>query len=53
MDMRVIEQLLGPGMENGKYADGRANKTRVAGKLDDRLRRCLHERGIAVPLVAP
>lgn len=52
MDMRVIEKLLGPGMENSQHANGRTDKARIAGELDDRPRRSLHQGGVAVALVA-
>src|SRR5208283_589058 len=41
MDMGVIEELLGPGMEHGQHADGAADKALIAGQLDDGLRRRL------------
>ena len=37
MDMGVIVQLLGPGVEHGHHADGAADKAAIAGELDDGL----------------
>src|SRR4051812_8975113 len=36
MDMRVEDQLLGPGVQNGEHADGTAHVARIAGEFDDR-----------------
>jgi hypothetical protein len=38
-------------MEDGQHAWGAAEEAGVAGNIDDRVRRSLHEQGIAVPLV--
>mgnify|MGYP006178401063 CR=1 FL=1 len=51
MDMRVVKELLGPGMKHGEHADGGADEARIAGKLDDRLGGRLHQQGVAVALV--
>jgi hypothetical protein len=36
MDMRMIEQLLGPGVENGEHADGAPDEAAITGELNDR-----------------
>src|SRR4051794_27979804 len=51
MDMRVEDQLLGPGVQNGEHADGTAHVARVAGEFDDRGGAGLHQQGIAVALI--
>ena len=53
MDMRVVKELLGPGMKHGEYTNGGADEAGIAGKLDDRLGRRLHQQSVAVALVAP
>jgi hypothetical protein len=51
VDMGMEEELLGPGVQNGEYADRAADMARIAGKLDDRLGRGLHQHGVTVTLV--
>jgi hypothetical protein len=46
MDMGVIEQLRGPGMQHREHADGGADETGIAGEFDDRLGGRLHEQGV-------
>jgi len=41
--MGMVEQLLGPGVQDGEHADGAAHIARVAGQLDDGLGRRLHQ----------
>jgi hypothetical protein len=38
MDMRVVEQLLRPSVQDGEHADRRCDVTSVAGEFDDGLR---------------
>jgi hypothetical protein len=47
----MVDKLLGPGVQHGEHADGAAGVTAIMGQLDDGLRRCLHERGVAVALI--
>ena len=49
--MGMVEQLLGPGVQDGEHADGAAHIARVAGQLDDGLGRRLHQQRVAVLLV--
>ena len=51
VDMRVIEQLLGPGMEHGQHADGAADEAAIAGELDDRLGGGLDQCAVPITLV--
>lgn len=51
VDMRMKVELLRPGVQDGENADGTADITRIARKLDDRLGGGLHQNGIAVTLV--
>ena len=51
VDVGVVVQLLRPGVEHGEYAHLGADITRVAGQLDDRLGRHLHQQRVAVTLV--
>ena len=51
VDVRVEEELLGPGVQHGEHADGAADEARIAGQLDDRLGGGLHQHGVAVALV--
>jgi hypothetical protein len=51
MNMRVIEELLGPGVENSQHADGAPDEPAITGQLDDGLGGRLHEHTVAVPLV--
>ena len=51
VDMRVVDQLLGPGVQHSQNADGAANITLVAGQLDDRFACRLHQRRVAVALI--
>jgi hypothetical protein len=47
----MIEELLGPGVQDGEHADGTADMAPIAGELDDGLGRDLHQHGVAVALV--
>ena len=47
----MVDELLGPGVQDGEHADGGADEAGVAGQLDDGLGRCLHQQGVAVTLV--
>ena len=49
--MRVVDELLGPGVENSQHADGAADEAAVVGKLDDGVGRSLHQQGVAITLV--
>jgi hypothetical protein len=51
VDVRVVEQLLGPGVQDGKHADRRSDMASVVGEFDDGLRGGLHQEGVAVTLV--
>ena len=46
------DELLGPGVQHGEHADRAADLARIAGQLDDRLGGGLHQRAIAVALMA-
>jgi hypothetical protein len=47
----VLDELLGPGVEDSKHADGAADEAVVVGKRDDGVGRSLHQQGVAVTLV--
>ena len=47
----MVEQLLGPGVQDGEHADRRADMASVAGEFDDGFGGGLHQKGIAVTLV--
>ena len=49
--MRVIVQLLGPGMQHGQHANRAPDKSPVAGELDDRLGGGGDQHAVAVTLV--
>jgi len=49
--VRVLDELLGPGVEDSQHADGAANEAAVAGELDDGVGGSLHQQGVAVTLV--
>jgi hypothetical protein len=51
VDVRVEDELLCPGVQDGEHADGAADVARVAGEFDDRLGRGLHQQGVTVPLI--
>src|SRR5258705_5438585 len=51
MDMRMVEQLLGPGVENGEHADGAPDEAAIAGELNDRFGDGLEQHTVAVTLV--
>ena len=51
VDVRVVEQLLGPGVQDGEHADRRPDMARIAGEFDDGLPGGLHQQGVAVTLV--
>ena len=53
VDVRVIDQLLGPGVQHSQNADGAADIALVAGQLDDRFARRLHQRGEPCAVAAP
>jgi len=46
MQMRMIKQLRGPGLQDTKKPDASPDKTLVGGHLFERLCRCLEENGI-------
>jgi len=52
MNVRAVEDLLGPGVEDGEHAYGAADEASVVGKVDDGLGRSLHQQGVAVTLLA-
>ena len=43
MDMRVVEELLRPGAQNGEHAKRGADVASVAGEFEDSLCRGLHQ----------
>ena len=49
--MRMVDELLRPGVQHGKHADGAPDVTAIACQFDDGLGRRLHECGVAVPLI--
>ena len=51
MDMRVVEELLRPGMKDGEDADGAADEAAIAGELNDRCGGGLEQHTVAVTLV--
>jgi hypothetical protein len=51
VDVRVVEQLLGPCVQDGEHADRRSDLARIAGEFDDGLRGGFHQQGVAVTLV--
>jgi len=51
VDMGVVDELLGPGMQDGEHADGGADVSWIAGDLDNGIGGSLHQKGIAVALV--
>ena len=51
VDVRVIEELLGPGVQDGEHADGTADMAPIACELNDGLGCDLHQHGVAVALV--
>lgn len=51
VDVGVVVQLLRPGVEHGEHTHLGADIARVAGQLDDRLGRGLHQQRVAVALV--
>ena len=51
MHMRVVDELLRPGVQHRHHADGAADVAPITGQLDDGLRGRLHQRGVAVALV--
>ena len=51
VDMGVIDELLGPGMQDGEHADGGADVSWITGDLDDGVGGGLHRKGVAVALV--
>ena len=50
--MRMVDELLGPGVQNSKDANGRSDEAGIASQLDDRLGRCLDQQRVAIFLVA-
>src|SRR5262245_8678302 len=51
MHMRVVDELLRPGVQHCHHADGAADVAPITAQLDDGLRGRLHQRGVAVALV--
>ena len=49
--MRMVDELLCPGVQHRHHADGAADVAPIAGQLDNGLCGCFHERGVAVALV--
>jgi hypothetical protein len=49
--MRVVQELLRPGVQDSKHADSAADMAGIAGEFDDGLGDGLHQQGIAVTLV--
>ncbi len=47
MDMRMVDELLRPGVQDRKHAGRAADVTPVAAKLDYGFRRRLHEQRVA------
>ena len=53
MNVRVQVELLVPGVQYGQHGDGAADVARIAGELDDRAGRRLHQHGVTVALMRP
>jgi hypothetical protein len=51
MYMRMVDELLRPGVQHRHDADGAADVAPITGQLDNGLRGRFHERGVAVALV--
>ncbi len=51
MDMRVVEKLLRPCVQDGEHADHATDMAWIAGKFDDGLGGGLHQHGVTVTLV--
>jgi hypothetical protein len=51
VDVGVIMELLGPGVQNRKDTDGTPHEAVIAGNVDDGLGGGLHQQRIAVTLV--
>ena len=51
MYMRMVDELLGPGVQDGEHSDRRSDMASVACEFDDGLRGGLHQQGVAVALV--
>jgi hypothetical protein len=49
--VRVLEELLRPGVQNRHHADSGADVAPITGQLDNGFRGRFHERGVAVALV--
>ena len=49
--MRMVEELLRPGVQNRHHADSGADVAPITGQLDNGFRGRFHERGVAVALV--
>ena len=47
----MVEQLLGPCVQDGEHADCRSNVTSIAGEFDNGLGGGFHQQGVAVTLV--
>ena len=43
MNVRMVDELLGPGVEDGEHAYGAADEAAVVGKLYDGVGRSLHQ----------
>ena len=52
VDMRVVVEPLGPGVEHGHDADGAADIARITGELDDRRGGGAHQQAVGVALMA-
>jgi len=52
VDVRVVEELLRPGVQNGEDADSRSDVAGIVSQLDDCLSRCLHQQRVAILLIA-
>jgi hypothetical protein len=49
--MGMVKKLLRPGVQDGQHPDGAANEAWIAGDVDNRLGRGLHQQGITVTVV--
>ena len=51
MNVGVIEQLLGPGVQDGKHPNGTTDEAAIAGEFDDGIGGRFHQQGVAISLV--
>jgi len=51
VNVRVEDEPLRPGVQDGEDADGAADPARITGQGDDRLGGGLHQRAVAVDLM--